>query len=193
MWIASYYACHVSQVWRNRENCLLWSTYICLKCLKRTQHWGRKSRMSPRLEADLSLEERSCCCVQGWPDPLTWPRLPPSTDPEQISTGNKRTYSPDTFCRWAITWQDTVFVFGVSRFLIWTWIRHWGYFVVFASMRRKYCGIWKQTLFYSRLPFDILGVGYFRPLWDVFWGRKVCYWGVAPCRPFGKPETPYLM
>lgn len=62
-----------------------------------------------------------------WPDPLTWPRLPPSTDPVQISTGNKRTYSPDTFCSWAITWQDTVFVFGVSRFLIWAWRPHWGY------------------------------------------------------------------
>jgi hypothetical protein len=84
--------------------------------------------MSPRLEPELSLEQRSCCCVHRWPDPLAWPRLPPSTDPEQISTGNKTTYSPHTFCSWAISWQDTAFVFGVSRLSIWARRPHWGHF-----------------------------------------------------------------
>ena len=136
--------------------------------------------MSTRLEPDLSLEKRSCCCVHRWPDPL-----PLGTDPEQISTGDKTTYSPDTFCSLAITWQDTEchwFRSGLGDLTR-------GTSVVFASVRREYCGIWKQTVSsYARLPDGILDVDYFRPLWDfTFWGRRVCYWDVASCRRFGKP------
>jgi hypothetical protein len=71
--------------------------------------------------------------------PLSQPTdpLPPNTDPEQISTGNKTTYSPDTFCSWAVTWQDTAFVFGVSVVLIWAWRPHWGHFCGLRECEQK--------------------------------------------------------
>jgi len=187
VWIASSYACYTLQVWLHVLEMLGTSQTLSAK-FKGQWIMINADDVAP-LGAGPKSRTASCCCVHGWPDSLTWPRLPPSTDPEQISTGNKTTYSPDTFCSWAIKWQDTAFVFGVSGVLVWAWRPHWGHFCGIRGCAHEILRYLKTNgVVLACFPDDILGVHCLRPLWDfMFWGRRVCYGNMASCRLFGKP------